>query len=543
MKSLLSIRIWIVDTVDHLVELFKYQYEKPSVWIQIQTPEGFSSSIWNVLLKWALYRQCRQSGWKAFCLIPNLDSDRRLFIPVFEMPSTQMNRQCRQSRFGFRKYRKAFHPVFCRTFQIPDEKPSIWIRTSRFGFRRKAFHPVFCLTIQIRIQTEGFSSGIWNVLLKWSTFRQSRFGFRQKAFHPVFEMSTQMIESRFRFRWKAFHPVFCRQSGFRWKAFHPVFEMFYSNEPCINSVEQSRLTGNSNLDSDRRLFIRYLKCSTQMIDSVDNLDSDSDGRLFIRYFVDNPDSDSDGRLFIWYLKCSTQMIECPDSDSDRRLFIRYFVDNPDSDSDGRLFIRYLKCSTQMIHSVDNPDSDSDGRLFIRYFVDNPDSDSDGRLFIRYLKCSTQMTSTVSTIRINGVYSIWIQTEGFSSSIWNVLLKWSTDVDNPDSDTGWKAFHPVFEMFDRWQCRTIRIRIQTEGFSSGILSTIQIQDSDGRLFIRYLFYSNVDRTIQIRIQMEGLFDPVFCRQSRFIQTEGFSSGIQNAFYSQSLNLTLSDKIPD
>ena len=41
--------------------------------------------------------------------------------------------------------------------------------------------------------------------------------------------------------------------------------MFYSNEPCIDSVD------NPDPDSDGRLFIWYLKCSTQIcIDSVDN---------------------------------------------------------------------------------------------------------------------------------------------------------------------------------------------------------------------------------------------------------------------------------
>ena len=90
--------------------------------------------------------------------------------------------------------------------------------------------------LTIRIQTEGFSSGIRNVLLN---------------------STTSVLD-----------------------------------EPCINSVD--------NPDSDRRLFIRYSKCSTQIcIDSVDN-------------------PDSDRRLFIRYSKCSTQI--CIDS-----------VDNPNAE--------------------------------------------------------------------------------------------------------------------------------------------------------------------------------------------------------------------
>ena len=364
------------------------------------------------------------------------------------------------------------------------------LSTIQIRIQTEGFSSGILLTIQIRIQTEGFSSGIWNVLLKWSTVstiqiqiqmegfssgilstiqiriqtegfssgilstlyesafnnrRQSRFGFRRKAFHPVF-----CRQSRFGFRRKAFHPVFCRQSrfGFRRKAFHPVF------------CRQSRF-------GFRRKAFHPVFCrnpdSDEGLSSVFCQQSGFNGRLFIRYFVEIQFG------FRW--KAFHPVFDNPDSDSN----IRYFVDNPDSDSDGRLFIRYLKCSTQMIDSVNNPDSDSDRRLSIRYFVDNPDSD--GRLFIWYLKCSTQMSlvSTVSTIWINwGLIPIWIQTEGFSSGIWNVLLKWSTvsTIQIPDSDRRLPSESGIW-IVDKWSSD------QQSGF----------EISDGRLF-----------------------NPVFCRQS-------------------------------
>ena len=69
------------------------------------------------------------------------------------------------------------------------------------------------------------------------------------------------------------------------KAFHPVFEMFYSNlyrqcqhKPFLCSLSSkvqhqyrmSLVSTVSGQSSDRRLFIQYLKCSTQIcINSVD----------------------------------------------------------------------------------------------------------------------------------------------------------------------------------------------------------------------------------------------------------------------------------
>ena len=93
----------------------------------------------------------------------------------------------------------------------------------------------------IRIQMEGFSSGIRNVLLKSvstvSTIRIQMEGF-SSGIRNVLLKSVSTV------------------STIRMLSFHP-------NEPCIDSVD--------NPDSDRRLFIRYSKCSTQIcIDSVDN---------------------------------------------------------------------------------------------------------------------------------------------------------------------------------------------------------------------------------------------------------------------------------
>ena len=593
-----QIWIWLFDTVDDFVDNpdsdFRIPEEKLSVWIrylkcstQIPDRQAFRLNP---------NPDCRENtGWKAFRLNPVSGLSTKYQI------------------------RKAFHLNRNLAFRsrsiIWVEQSRFWIQTEGFSVRYfvdnpdsnsdgRLFSPVSgLLTIQIRIQTEGFSSGILSRTIQIPDSdgrlpsesesgivdsRQYRFGFRRKPFYPVF-----CRQSRFGFRWKAFHPVFCWHSrfGFRWKVFHPVFcrhiqiqmEGFSSGiqnvllkwASTVSTIRIRIQTGRSNPspvfnveipDSDGRLFIRYLKCSTQMslcIDSVDNLDSgwqkasvwiryldcrqsrfrmkgfssgilksdnldSNDGQcrqsgiwdvldrmLFIRHFVNNPDLDSDGRLFIRYLKCSTQMIDS--------------VNNPDSDSDGRLhpirqsrrlFIWYLKCSTQMIDSVNNPDSDSDGRLFIRYFVDNPDSDSDGRLFIRYLKCSTQMilVSTVSTIRIN-----WGLFED-SERLFIQYLKCSTQM----IDSVWqsrlsdsfrrKAFHPVFCLKSGFRWKAFHPDM-LKLFYSSTVSNNPDWDSDWKGSS-----SGILSTIQIRIQ-----------------TEGFSSSIWNVLLKWSTVSTI--QIPD
>ena len=62
---------------------------------------------------------------------------------------------------------------------------------------------------------------------------------------------------------------------------------------------------------------------------------------------------TDGRLFIRYLKCSTQM-SFVSTVSTIRINSGLIRINSNPDLDGRLFIQYSKCSTQIcINSVDN----------------------------------------------------------------------------------------------------------------------------------------------------------------------------------------------
>ena len=108
--------------------------------------------------------------------------------------------------------------------------------------------------------------------------------------------------------------------------------MFYSNEPCIDSVDNPnevstvfrinwgliRSGFNLNLDSDRRLFIRYSKCSTQIcIDSVDNPNAEFSHLIDPQTPVSTNIALNALHALI-YSKCSTQI--CIDS-----------VDNPNAE--------------------------------------------------------------------------------------------------------------------------------------------------------------------------------------------------------------------
>ena len=163
-------------------------------------------------------------------------------------------------------------------------------------------------TIRIQIQMEGFSSGIQNVLLKLPLYRQ------------------------------------CQQSGFRWKAFHLVFEMFYSNYPCIDSID--------NPDSDGRLFIWYSKCSTQMT-LVSTVSTIWINWGLIRIWIQTEDFSS-GIHPVFEMFYSNLYWQCRQSEC--WVFTPHRATNTIVDSVDKHSIKCIACFDLRIDSVDKQDT-------------------------------------------------------------------------------------------------------------------------------------------------------------------------------------------
>ena len=123
-------------------------------------------------------------------LVSTVSTIRKAFHPVFEMFYSNLYRQCRHKPLLCSQKWKAFHSVFemfySNLYLYPDSDGRLFIRYSKcstqicidsvnispfFALRdgRLFIRYLKCSTqicICIRIQMEGFSSGIRNVLLK-----------------------------------------------------------------------------------------------------------------------------------------------------------------------------------------------------------------------------------------------------------------------------------------------------------------------------------------------------------------------------------------